>query len=76
MFSSTVRVLDICTWGLVLWFVLALYKKNVLASPQMYFWTSELGQYCNIYTWSGLTVIGFIIIGFLRLFIKKNLFHK
>jgi hypothetical protein len=75
-FSSTIRVLDIFTWGLVLWFMIVQYKKKVLAFPQASFWTSGFGQYCNIYTWCGLTVIGFIIIGFLRLFIKNNLFNK
>jgi len=90
VFSSKIRILDIFTWGLLLWFVLVQYKGKALAFPRMSAWTSSLvqgseglegllsslPQYCNMYTWCGLTVIGFMIIGFLRLFIKTNLFNK
>ena len=74
-FSLKIRILDIFTWGLILWLILVQYKKKLLSFPQIYSWT-YLSPHCNIYTWCGLTVIGFMIIGFLRLFIKKNLFNK
>lgn len=86
-FSSRLRILDIFTWGLILWFILIQYKKKLLSFPQIYSWTRPISEgtvnfgtsltpYCNIYTWCGLTVIGFIVIGLLRLFIKANLFSE
>ena len=74
LFSHSIRVLDIITWGLILWFIIYQYQKKV-SLPQRETWSS-LSQYFNFYTWVSLTIIGFMIIGFLRLFIKNNLFHK
>lgn len=90
LFSYSIRVLDIFTWGFILWFILNQYQKRLSSIPQLNLWGADLGtglenmeilftslqQFCNFYTWCGLTVIGFIIIGFLRLFIKKDLFSK
>jgi len=60
-----IRLLDLLTWGLVLYLVLIRYQKSSYFFPDF-----------NLYTWLGLTIIGFLIIGVLRLFIKKNLFYE
>ncbi|MGI6587718.1 MAG: hypothetical protein ACOX2N_02840 [Peptococcia bacterium] len=81
-FSLKIRILDIFTWGLILWFILIQYRK-FFSNPQIYFtpggiknfWV-YISQYCNIYTWCSLTVIGFMVVGLLRLFIKSELFNK
>lgn len=82
-FSLKIRILDICTWGLILCFILAQYKKKLYSFLRHYTWLSGtenfwayLAQYCNFYAWCSLTVIGFMVIGVLRLFIKSDLFNK
>ncbi|MDD2400826.1 MAG: hypothetical protein PHI90_05710 [Clostridia bacterium] len=73
-FSIRFRVLDILTWGIFLWYFIVQYRKSLNAYPQVYLLQNEMSMYFNIHTWFGLTIIGFIVIGFVRLFIKRNIF--
>lgn len=85
-FSMGIRIMDILTWGLVLWYFMAQYKKSILSFPHVYSWQNGIGvlsmdnflthlpKYINLHTWCGVTVIGFMVIGMMRLFINKNLF--
>lgn len=85
-FSLGIRMMDILTWGLVLWYFLAQYKKSILSFPEVYSWQNgivlgidnfllHLPKYLNLHTWIGLTVIGFVAIGMIRLFVKGRLFE-
>lgn len=59
MFSITLRIVDIATWIFVLWFFISHLH----------------GLYMSVYTWGGLTTVGIITIGILRLFIKRKVLH-
>lgn len=70
-FSPMVRIIDLFTWGLLLWFIVVQYQKAAHLLAEMLIWR------ILFYTlmWVGITVIGFMIIGLLRLFIKTKLFN-
>lgn len=69
-FSPVVRILDLFTWGLFLWFVVVQYQKAARFIAEMLIW--RILFYALM--WVGITVIGYMIIGLLRLFIKTKLF--
>jgi hypothetical protein len=69
-FSPVVRIIDLFTWGIFLWFVVVQYQKATQLIAEMLLW--RILFYTLI--WVGVTVIGFMIIGLLRLFIKTKLF--
>lgn len=70
-FSSFIRIVDLFTWGLLLWWIVIQYQKAAELFTQMLFW--RIIYYLLI--WVGITVIGCMIIGFLRLFIKREFFN-
>lgn len=70
-FSSLIRIIDLFTWGLLLWLIVLQYQKAAGLFTEIFFW--KIIYYLLI--WVGITVIGFMIIGFFRLFIKRKLFN-
>lgn len=81
-FSISFRILDMLTWLVLLAFLLNRYQElyanleKALSNPVSHgiFGYSKMALYVNIYSWGGLTTIGFITIGILRFVSKKGLF--
>ena len=70
-FSPTLRIADLITWGLMLWFIIAQYQRiSAMLSP-MLIWRLLL----YLLLWSGVTVIGFMLIGLVRLLVKRRIFR-
>lgn len=72
IFSLPLRIFDIITWFLLLWICLSGFQRHAVAIPMVGPW-EILSIYFNIYSWGVLTIVGFIIIGAMRLFIKKRI---
>jgi hypothetical protein len=70
-FSPLVRIIDLFTWGLLLWFIIGQYQKVAQLLAEMLIWRILF----YLLMWLGITVIGFMIIGLLRLFVKTKLFN-
>ncbi len=84
IFSIPIRIIDIFTWGLVLLFCLSGYQEFRSSLLEVVDFTTShhtmeliktMPLYFNIYSWCGLTTMGFIFIGIVRLFIKSNILH-
>ncbi len=80
IFSKKLRVIDIFTWAIALWVCLELFRGEYLRLGQTLLkvgresdFLTYLPLYANVYTWGGLTSLGFIIIGLLRMFIDVNI---
>ncbi|MBZ4653147.1 MAG: hypothetical protein JG781_485 [Peptococcaceae bacterium] len=80
IFSKKLRVVDILTWAIAFWVCLDLFRDEYLRLGQVLLKIgtenvilSYLPLYANFYTWGGLTSLGFMIIGLLRIFIDTNI---
>lgn len=81
-FSKKLRMVDILTWAIAFWICLDLLRDEYLRVGQIFLKIGKesiglayLPLYANFYTWGGLTSLGFIIIGLLRIFIDTNIFE-
>lgn len=73
MFSRSLRLLDLFTWILVVWFCLVQYRafnSSVVNHSQL----PLVLKYLNIYFWGGFTSLGFIVVGAIRLIKEKEIF--
>ncbi|MFZ5753168.1 MAG: hypothetical protein ACOY3J_02915 [Bacillota bacterium] len=80
IFSKKLRVVDILTWAITLWVCIDLFRDEYLRLGQVLLKIGTenvslayLPLYANLYTWGGLTSLGFMIIGLLRIFINDNI---
>ena len=81
-FSKKLRMIDILTWTIAFLICLDLFRdeylrlgQNLLKIGKENFGLAYLPLYANFYTWGGLTSLGFIIIGLMRIFIDTKIFE-